>query len=73
VTPACFAFAVVALGRSRSRLVPILFTALMIVGGFYALAGRSDPWKRVEAQARERPALRVLQRFVLYPWSSYAR
>ncbi len=73
VTPACFAFAVVALGRARGPIVPVLFALVMIVGVAYALVGRSDPWKRVESHARASPTLRILQRFVVYPWSSYAR
>jgi hypothetical protein len=73
VTPACFAFAVVALGRARGPIAPVLFALLMIVGVAYAVVGRSDPWKRVETQERASPTLRVLQRCVVYPWSSYAR
>jgi hypothetical protein len=73
VSPACFAFAVVVLGRSQSRLAAALFALLMLVGGIYALAGWSDPWKRVETLAPTNPTLRVLQRFVVYPWSSYGR
>jgi MFS family permease len=73
VTPACFAFAVVALGRARGPIAPVLFALLMMVGVAYALVGWSDPWKRIESRERVSPTLQVLQRFVVYPWSSYAR
>ena len=73
VTPACYFFAVVGLARLRSRFAAILFVLLMVVGGVYAVAGMRDPWSRIEMRAPKEPALGVLQRFVLYPWSSYSR
>jgi hypothetical protein len=73
VTPACYVFAVVGLARLRSRFAAILFVLLMFVGGVYAVAGMRDPWSRIEIRAPKEPALGVLQRFVLYPWSSYSR
>ncbi len=73
VTPACYLFAVIGLARLRSRFAALVFVLLMVVGGVYAVAGMRDPWSRIEMRAPKEPALRVLQRFVPYPWSSYSR
>jgi hypothetical protein len=73
VTPPCFFFAVVALGRLRNKLACLVFALLMAVGVVYALAGMRDPWSRIERRAPTVPALRMLQHLVLYPWSSYDR
>jgi hypothetical protein len=71
ITPLCYFFAVVALDRLRSRRATVVFAILCAVGLVYSVAGMNDPWSRIER--RPDVALRVLQRFVLYPWSSYAR
>jgi hypothetical protein len=71
ITPLGYAFAVIALDRLRSRLAAVVFAVLFGVGTVYAVAGMQDPWSRIER--RPDVALRVLQRFVLYPRSSYAR
>lgn len=73
MAPVCYFFAVVSLDRLRSRVVSVLFALLLMVGGVYAVTGMKDPWSRIENRARNEPALRVLQHFVLYPWSSYDR
>ncbi len=73
VTPACYLFAVIGLARLRSRFAALVFVLLMVVGGVYAVAGMRDPWSRIEMRAPKEPALGVLQRLVLYPWSSYSR
>ncbi len=69
ITPAVYLFAVEALARLRSRLVPALFVLLMGVGFFYAYHGVKDPWARVEEREQVEPTLKVAQRFVIYPWS----
>jgi hypothetical protein len=61
----------VALDRLRSRVANLLFALLFGVGVVYAVAGMQDPWSRIER--RSDVTLRVLQRFVPYPGSSYAR
>jgi hypothetical protein len=64
-------FAAVALDRWRNPILGASFVLLLGVGGVYSWSGRVDPWSRVES--RKDPSVMVLQRFVVYPWSSYAR
>ncbi len=49
----------------------VLLALLAAVGITYAVFGMDDPWTRVES--RGDPVLRALQRFVVYPSSSYSR
>jgi hypothetical protein len=71
IAPACYCFAVVLLGRLRSRLASALFGLCLVVGTVYSLAGARDPWSRIER--RNDMGLAVVKRFALYPWSSYRR
>ena len=71
VSPVVYLFAAVLLARSRSRATRLLFAVLAAVGIAYAVLGMYDPWTRIES--RSDMALRALQRFVVYPWSSYSR
>ncbi len=71
VTPLVYFFAVVALDRSRGRLLTVAFALLFVVGLIYAFLGALEPWKRIEN--RKDPTLRVLQRFVLSPRSTFLR
>lgn len=71
ISPLVYYFAAVLLARSRSRAVRLAFVVLGVVGLAYAVLGTSDPWTRIES--RGEPAVRALQRFVVYPWSSYSR
>ncbi len=75
VTPLVFFFAAVALARLRGFYSWLLFGLLAIVSVVYAFEGMRDPWSRVEERrARgDAPALEFLQRFVVYPRSSYER
>lgn len=73
ITPAVFVFAWAAVARSRLGWPRWLFWVLMLAGGVYAVAGAADPWSRIERRAPAEPALRFLQRFTLWPWSSYGR
>jgi hypothetical protein len=71
VSPIVFFFAVAGLDRLRNRWANVAFALVLVVGIVYAWAGMIDPWSRIER--RPDVALRVLQRGVLYPWSSYNR
>lgn len=73
IAPACYVFAVASVARSRCRLAWSVFLVFMAVGSVYAVEGLRDPWSRVETRSPTDPALRTLQRFVLYPRSSYRR
>ncbi len=73
ITPPCYVFAVIWLGRVRSKVAWLAFVVLTLVGGVYAVEGLRDPWSRIETRARTDRSLGLLQRFVLYPWSSYKR
>jgi hypothetical protein len=73
ISPACYVFAVVAIDRLRSRFAWTVFVLLLAVGATYAVAGMIDPWSRVETRARTNLVLKLLQRAVVYPWSSYQR
>jgi hypothetical protein len=73
VAPAVYLFAVDALARLRNHLACLAFALLMAIGVVYAIAGMRDPWSRVENRARRDASLRIMQRGVLYPHSSYAR
>ncbi len=69
ITPLVYVFAIVALDRLRCWPVSLLFALLMGVGLVYAFAGMREPWKRIEN--RRDPAVRLLQRFVVYPRSTF--
>ena len=73
IAPAVFVCAVLGVVRLGSMPARVVFGLLMVVGAVYAVEGVRDPWSRVETLAPNRPALRVLQRAVLYPWSNYRR
>ncbi len=73
ITPLCFFFAIVGLQRLHRRAVTIVFLALIAAGGIYAVSGANDPWSRVEKRAQTNTAVRMLQKLVIYPWSSYRR
>jgi len=73
ITPICYFFAVIALTRIHRRLVTGVFLGLLLMGSIYTFAGVGDPWSRVEKHAKSNASIRFLQRFVLYPWSSYQR
>jgi hypothetical protein len=68
ITPACFVFAVVALGRLRGKVVTVpLFLALLGLGAVYAWGGVVNPWSRVPDRAKTDPALQAVQSLVIYP------
>jgi hypothetical protein len=69
ITPACFVFAVVALERLRWRVVPVLFTLLMGIGGVYSAAGVKDPWSRIEERRANDRLLDAARWIVIYPWN----
>jgi hypothetical protein len=71
ITPLVFLFAVAPLERLRHVAWRIVFVLLMTFGSVYAIAGMKDPWSRIER--REELPLRLAQRLVLYPYSSYHR
>ena len=72
VAPLCLIFAVTELSRWRLRGVAVLvFLVCWLVGAVYAWEGMLDPWSRIERR-RDVPLI-LLQRGVLYPWSSYQR
>ena len=71
ITPVVYFFALVGLDHLPSRFARLLFAVLFASGAVYAFEGMKDPWSR--AERRTEPVLRVLQRFVLYPWTSYTR
>jgi hypothetical protein len=71
LSPLVFFFACVLLDRVRSRVASAAFAVLFAIGVAYAVSGAMDPWSRIER--RPDPALRWLQKIVLYPKSSYAR
>ncbi len=73
LSPPLFFFAVVAVARLRSRVVYAAFALAMVVGIVYAAAGVRDPWQRIEVLAKDDATLRFLQRFLLYPRTSYTR
>ncbi len=71
ITPACYLFSCVALGRWRNRFANVAFTLLLGIGMVFALAGMLDPWSRVER--RNDVAIVAVRWLALYPWSSYDR
>lgn len=71
LVPPLWLFAASALDRVRNPVVILTFLLLLTVGGVYAWSGWADPWSRVEK--RTGATVRLLQKGVLYPWSSYAR
>ena len=71
VTPLACVFAAVALDRLRGRWAGLVFATLLAIGAVYAYEGMQDPWTR--AERRDEPAMRFLQRFVLYPHTSFTR
>jgi hypothetical protein len=72
VSPLCLVFAVEWLSRWRyRRTAAAVFAVCLLVGGVYACEGMIDPWSRIERR-RDLPLV-ILQRGVLYPWSSYQR
>ncbi len=72
VSPLCLVFSVAWLARWRRRgIAAAVFAVGLLVGGVYAWEGMLDPWSRIER--RRDVALILLQRGVLYPWSSYQR
>lgn len=73
ITPVCYFFAVAGADRLRSVVAWALFIILLGVGVLYGVAGLRDPWSRIEQRATSDPFLRVLQKGVVYPWSSYRR
>jgi hypothetical protein len=73
LSPPVFFFAVVALARLRSRVVNALFVVALMVGTAYTAAGVRNPWQRIEVLAQQDAMVRFLQRFLIYPWTSYTR
>ena len=78
VTPACYVFVGVALARLGSKQVlrwgsGALIALFLAIGGVYAYAGVKNPWTRIEKRAPTDASLQLVQRFVLYPWSSNTR
>src|SRR5690606_3689068 len=71
ITPTVFAYAVASLERLRLGAWRLVFIAMMLVGAVYAISGMKDPWSRIER--RDDLPLRIAQRFVIYPQSSYDR
>ncbi|QDV33624.1 hypothetical protein [Tautonia plasticadhaerens] len=71
ISPLAFAYAAASLQWLRLGIWRIVFVASMLIGGVYAVEGMEDPWSRIER--RSDLPLRVVGRFVLYPWSSYRR
>jgi hypothetical protein len=66
----CYFFACLPLA-SRRGFVIAAFVVLWTIGAVYSYFGMRDPWSRIEN--RPEAAVRVLQRGVLYPFSSYKR
>lgn len=73
VTPAVYFFAVAITLRARSRLVKALFVLCLLVGSVYAWKGMLAPWTRIEQRTSSEPVLALLQKAILYRWSSYDR
>ena len=71
ITPLVFFYAAASLERLRHGAWRLLFFGLLAFGAVYAWSGMADPWSRIER--REDLPLRIAQRFVLYPFSSYDR
>lgn len=71
ISPLVFAYAAASLQWLRLGIWRVGFVTLMLIGAIYAVEGMEDPWSRVER--RTDLPLRVVGRFVLYPWSSYDR
>jgi hypothetical protein len=71
ITPLVFFFAAAGLERLRHIVWSLAFIALMLFGAVYSIPGMQDPWSRIER--RDDLPLRLAQRFVLYPKSSYNR
>ena len=71
ITPMAFFYAASSMEWLRRGAWRLVVLALMAVGAVYAWAGMADPWSRIEG--RQDIALRIAQRFVLYPVSSYDR
>ncbi|WP_152050165.1 hypothetical protein [Tautonia marina] len=71
ITPLVFLFAAAALERLRHVAWRIVFVVFMLFGSIYAVSGMNDPWSRIER--RDDLPLRLAQRLVLYPHSSYHR
>ena len=72
ISPLCLVFGVAWLARWRLHgAAAIVFLMCWLVSGVYAWEGMLDPWSRIERR-RDVPLI-LLQRGVLYPWSSYQR
>jgi len=72
-SPLVYLLAVSGASVLHRRLAWVGFAVLLLVGAIYAFHGQRDPWTRIELETARRPSLRILQRGVLYPWSSYRR
>ena len=71
ISPLVFFYAGAALERLRAGAWRLIFAALMAIGIAYATMGMLRPWTR--AERRSEVVVLLLQRFVLYPYSSYDR
>lgn len=71
ITPLVLFYAATALEILRAKVWRIAFVGLMFVGLLYSLSGVNNPWSRIEN--RKDPSIRLVQRFVIYPYSSYNR
>ncbi len=71
ITPIAFFFTIGGLERLRFGAWKLLVVGFCLIGMVYSYYGILNPWSRVET--RNEPALILLQRFVLYPYSSYRR
>ncbi|WP_435005228.1 hypothetical protein P12x_003123 [Tundrisphaera lichenicola] len=71
ITPVCYVFGVVALGRLRGWWPVVLFLPLLGIGFVYSIAGMSDPWTRIERREKAEPMLHAVQRLVPFrpPWT----
>ncbi len=71
ITPLVFFFTAAGLERLRRNAWKLVFVTLMLIGVAYSVPGMKDPWSRIER--RDDLSLRLAQRFVLYPHTSYQR
>jgi hypothetical protein len=71
ITPLAYFFAAVFLSRHRHVFITVLAALFVAIGIFYSTLGAVNPWYRVERW--HHPPVRMLQRLVVYPWSSYPR
>jgi hypothetical protein len=69
ISPPCYFFAIVALGRIRRKWVCVLFGLAMAIGIVYAWVGKNHPWKPIENVRATNPYLKAVQRLVIYPRS----